>query len=78
VATVIADSLQRASQLSAQTVALTALATGYGRKSIEFFGDALAKVVEEDFPPIERVVIGLKQQSDIDELRAMLPCLEME
>jgi len=76
-ATVVADSLRRASQFSAQTVALTALATGYGRKSIEFFGRALAKVIEEDFPPVERVVIGLKQKSDVDELRAMLPRLEM-
>ena len=77
VATVIADSLLRASQLSAQTVALTALATGYGRKSIEFFVRALAIVVDQDFPPVERVVIGLKRQSDVDELRAMLPRLEM-
>jgi O-acetyl-ADP-ribose deacetylase (regulator of RNase III) len=72
---VIRGSLERAADLSAQTVALAALATGYGRKSIEFFGQALERVVDENFSPIERVVVGLRNREDVDKLRAVLPRL---
>ena len=74
-AAVMRASLEQAAQLSARTVALTALATGYGRKPIELFGHALESVIHEDFPVIQRVVIGLRQRSDVDQLRVAVPGL---
>ena len=74
-AAVIKASLEQASQFSVHTVALAALATGYGRKPIEFFGHALESVIHEDFPLIQRVVVGVKQESDADQLRAVVPGL---
>ncbi|HEX3599593.1 MAG TPA: macro domain-containing protein [Lacipirellulaceae bacterium] len=64
--------LRRASELAAQSVALTALATGYGRQSIAFFGQALAPVMVMDFAPVNRVIVGVRSTSDADELRSVL------
>ncbi len=77
--TVVADlveaCLRRASGLSAQKVAVSALATGYGRQSIGFFGKAVLRVRAMEFPPVETVVIGVGSQSDAEELRSILPDL---
>jgi O-acetyl-ADP-ribose deacetylase (regulator of RNase III) len=64
--------LRRAGDLAARSVALTALATGYGRQSIAFFANALAPVMKTDFAPVSRVIIGVRSTSDEDELRSVL------
>jgi O-acetyl-ADP-ribose deacetylase len=74
---VLRRSLQTASQLSAHSVAITALATGYGRKPIEFFADALTTIMAHAFSPVHRVIIGLRLTSDVDEMVAVIPELEV-
>ena len=75
VATVIDDALHRAAELQARTVALAAIATGYGRLTMEDFAQALRRVVHLDFPPLEEVVVGLRSAADGNELRVLLPSL---
>lgn len=70
------ESLRQAAALAANTVALTAVATGYGRMSIPDFASGLRRVVGKAFPPIERVVIGLRSSFDAEELLALMPELE--
>ena len=60
--------LAAAAATSAGTVALAALATGYGHMNMSAFADALRPCLAMDFPPIQRVVIGLRSASDVDEL----------
>ncbi len=76
VSKLLSSCLRIAAAMSVQAVAMTALATGYGRKPIEFFGEALDAVLEYEFPPIDRVIIGLRSKSDVDELLSMNPKLE--
>lgn len=76
VAEVLAESLRQAAALAARTVALTAVATGYGRMSISDFAVGLRRVVGETFPPLERVTIGLRSSFDAEELLAQMPELE--
>ena len=72
---IIANSLQMAAQQSARTVALAALATGYGRKSMEFFASALMPIIDRDVSPIQTVVIGVNSTSHAEELLARVPLL---
>jgi O-acetyl-ADP-ribose deacetylase (regulator of RNase III) len=77
IARAIRTSLQRASEFSPQTIAMTALATGYGKQPMSSFAAALATVIGEEFPPIECVVIGLRHKSDIDDMLSVIPQLEV-
>ncbi len=77
VAEVIEKSLQCAAGYSATTVAMTALATGYGRKSMEFFGQAVSRVVGREFPPVNRTVVGIRKRSDIEELLSSIPQFDL-
>jgi O-acetyl-ADP-ribose deacetylase (regulator of RNase III) len=74
IADTITKSLRIAETLSAKTVALTALATGYGRQSITTFGKALTQAASESFQ-IERAIIGLRKLEDIEQLRHAFPRL---
>lgn len=76
VAEVLTESLRQAAALAANTVALTAVATGYGRMSIPDFAAGLRRVIGEAFPPVDRVTIGLRSRFDAEELRALMPELE--
>lgn len=76
VAEVLAKSLLQAAALAATTVALTAVATGYGRMSISDFAAGLRRIIGEAFPPLERVTIGIRSPFDADELLALMPELE--
>ena len=69
----ISKSLELASQRSAKTVALTAIATGYGRMSIADFAAAVNMVANSDFPPIERVEICVVKNSSAKSLLALIP-----
>jgi O-acetyl-ADP-ribose deacetylase (regulator of RNase III) len=75
VATVIVEALHRAAELRARTVALAALATGYGRLTMADFAQAIHSVIALELPPLERVVIGLRSEADCDELMRLEPRL---
>lgn len=76
VSEVLAESLRQAAALAANTCALTAVATGYGRMSIPNFAAGLRPVIGKAFPPLERVVIGLRSSFDAGELLSLIPELE--
>jgi O-acetyl-ADP-ribose deacetylase (regulator of RNase III) len=76
VASVLAESLRQAVASSAKTVALTAVATGYGRMSMADFAEGLHRVMGQSFTPLERVTIGLRSRADMEELLALVPALE--
>lgn len=73
---VVTESIRQSAALAAKTVALTAVATGYGRMSIADFAAGIRPIVREVFRPLERVVIGLHSLFDAEELRALIPELE--
>jgi len=56
----------------ANRVALTALATGYGHLSIKQFGQAIASLFREEYPPVNTVTICVRHESDAQELTQML------
>ena len=69
----IVKSLEMASALNAETVSLTAIATGYGRMSIEDFASAVLPVVPMEFSPIKNVDICLTKQDAARELARLIP-----
>ena len=68
VAGVLGESLRRSAALGATSVALTAVGTGYGRLSLSGFADGLRRVMGQEFPPVESVVLGLRSRHDAEEL----------
>jgi O-acetyl-ADP-ribose deacetylase (regulator of RNase III) len=76
VAAVLGECLRRAASLSARSVAVPALATGTGRLTMADFAVAVASIIEQHFPPIARVVIGVRSQADAEELQSLLPQLQ--
>jgi O-acetyl-ADP-ribose deacetylase (regulator of RNase III) len=69
----VADGLHQAASLQASKVALTALATGYGRLSMQSFGEALAPLLDTEFPPLEEVTVCVRKVDARDALAASLP-----
>ena len=73
---IIITTLRRALTLCAQnnakTVALSALATGYGRYPIEKFAECIRMIQGERFFPIESITIGIQNRFDAKELAEML------
>jgi hypothetical protein len=51
---------------------LTALATGFGRLSMEKFAEAIAPLPGPEFDPIEQVVVCVKSEDDRERLMAAL------
>ena len=78
IASTLRESLKQAARLSASAVALTAVGTGYGRMSMAGFAQAIRSIMQEDFKPIERSVIGLRSPDDVDELITLIPELDRE
>jgi O-acetyl-ADP-ribose deacetylase (regulator of RNase III) len=74
---VVSESLRQAAGLAARSVALAAVATGYGRLSMAEFARGLRGVLAQAFPPLERVVVGLRSRYDVEELLALVPELEV-
>ena len=64
----IRSALELCSKNGAKTVALTALATGYGRYPLEKFALAVQELQKESFPNIEEIIICLKNEDDAAEL----------
>jgi O-acetyl-ADP-ribose deacetylase (regulator of RNase III) len=70
---VVAKALGMAASLGAGKVALTALATGYGRMAIAHFAKGLAPLLHLEFPPVVEVVVCLRDRDDAEVLSAALP-----
>jgi O-acetyl-ADP-ribose deacetylase (regulator of RNase III) len=66
--TVVAKSLAMAADLGAKRVALTALATGYGRLSMRQFAEGIAPLVGSEYPQIHEVVVCVRNEFDLSEL----------
>jgi O-acetyl-ADP-ribose deacetylase (regulator of RNase III) len=73
VATVLGESLRRAAALEAHTVAVTAVATGYGRMSMPEFAVGLQQVIGKAFPPVDCVSLGLRSPEDVEQLLVLIP-----
>ena len=58
--------------LEARTVALTALATGFGRLSMGRFAEAIAPLMQLEYPPVVGVRICVRSRDERDELAAAL------
>ncbi len=69
---IVARSLEISASLGAKRVALTALATGFGRLTLRQFGEGVLPLLAANFPPIEEVVICVRHESDRDELLRVL------
>jgi O-acetyl-ADP-ribose deacetylase (regulator of RNase III) len=69
---VVSRALAFAASLGAAKVALTALATGYGRMALADFARGLAGVLGREFPPVVEVVVCLRDRDDAAELAAAL------
>jgi O-acetyl-ADP-ribose deacetylase (regulator of RNase III) len=72
VESVTTKSLQMAAALGARKVALTALATGYGRMALADFARGLVPVLAREFPPVDEVVVCLRNRHDLEELSSAL------
>jgi O-acetyl-ADP-ribose deacetylase (regulator of RNase III) len=77
---VITDILRRALEMAAEhdakKVALTALATGFGRLTFAEFASGLHPLLKANFPPIEEVAICLLLDFQVTELGSQLPEVE--
>ena len=62
-----------ASEEKARTVALAALATGYGHLTVGQFADGLRPVLADTFEPIQTVIVAVQSDGAFDELRRSLP-----
>ena len=57
-----------ATTFDARSVALTALATGFGDLSISGFGDAVRPLLNADFSPVDEVCICLMEDYRLSDL----------
>ena len=69
----VIDSLKIAAELSATTVAMTAIATGYVRMPMADFATAIKQVSLSEYSPIENVDICLAKQIAAKELASLFP-----
>ena len=70
--------LATARQLGARTLAMPALATGFGHLSMEQFAAALASSLETDHLPIERIAIVLRREEDAATVRHAIETKKFE
>ena len=69
---VMENALRTAAELAAITVAMPALATGYGRLEFEQFASALLQATQRDWQPVSRVVIVLRKAEKFDWLQRII------
>lgn len=70
--------LKMAEERGATRVALTALATGFGRLTFAEFARGIKPLFSEPFPPINEVVICLLLDFEVAELASHLPEIQIE
>ncbi len=68
----VSTSLSMAAELGARRVAMTALATGFGRLSVADFAAAVRPLVGVPCPPVEAVVVGVRHAEERDAVAAGL------
>jgi O-acetyl-ADP-ribose deacetylase (regulator of RNase III) len=68
----VATALRMAADLGAKRVALTALATGYGRMPMRQFAQAIRPLTRVEFPPVQEVAMCVRHEAERDELAAAL------
>jgi len=74
---VVRRAFRKAAEYSAKKVALTALATGFGRLTFSEFAQGVRLLVMEQFKPIEEIVICLLLDFEVAELAKQLPEAEV-
>ena len=68
----VTTSLAMAADVGAKRVALTALATGFGRMSMAGFAAAVAPVRRAEYPPVDEVVVCVRRPDERETLAAAL------
>ena len=68
---VVEKSLKMAAELGARRVALTALATGFGRLSMEQFAEGILPLREANHPPVEEVVVCVRSADECERVRSV-------
>ena len=68
----IRKSLALCAESGAKSVLLTALGTGYGQYPLEDFADVVRDLLIDEYPPIEKVTIVIKNKYDAEEFRDAL------
>jgi O-acetyl-ADP-ribose deacetylase len=69
---VVTKALEMAAELEASQVALSAIATGYGRLSLSEFANGIKPVMKREFPPIAEIVLCLQNQGSAETLEQLL------
>ena len=69
----VREALRQAAVLGARKVALAAVGTGYGRLTMQEFAQGILPLLGQDVPPVEEVVVCVRNPQDAQELSASLP-----
>ena len=69
---VVEKALRAAASLDAKTVALAALATGYGRLTMNEFAAGIQPLLNEEFEPVRETIICVRHDFEWDELQQAL------
>jgi O-acetyl-ADP-ribose deacetylase (regulator of RNase III) len=69
---VVDKSLRTAASLGARSVAMTAVATGFGRMSLEKFAAAISPLRPGEYPPLDEVVICVRRDDERKRLTTAL------
>jgi len=70
------DALTMAAEMGAKKVAMTALATGFGRLTLAEFAEGIRPLLRENISPIAEIVICLLLDFEVVELARHLPEIE--
>lgn len=70
---IVTEALSMAACREARSVALTALATGFGHLSLAEFAEGIRPILGREFPPIEEICICLLEDYRVRELAEHLP-----
>jgi O-acetyl-ADP-ribose deacetylase len=70
---VVWEALRQAAALGARKVALAAVGTGYGRLTVQDFAQGISPLLGQDVPPVEEVVICMRNAQDAEDLSVALP-----
>lgn len=70
---IVRRALKMAAQRGSKKVALTALATGFGRLTFAEFAQGIKPLLTEAYPPVNEVVICLLLDFEVEELARHLP-----
>ena len=68
----IVNALSQAQQLNARTIALAALATGFGPLLMEEFATALRQALAQDWTPLESLKVVVKHEEEAVKIRGVL------